>query len=248
MTNVVRYAIDAYVKNIRMLLLFSLAFIVAFFIPVFASFPTFTDLGGIFVRSASVLQNLNPLTTLVIVVAVFLSTLFLSFAMVAINVVIKHSRTMKGIGKEVLKGLENYTGLVFAVLILYSAIVVLTGMLTHSTGYSAAITAIVGLVLAPFFFYAPASIVIDDSKILRAFKKSAIFFVKRIDYVLLWLVVGIALLSIFDIVFTLVGGQSALGIEVSSIALLIFNSLFIIPFMVVLQSELYMKRFPLLKS
>ncbi len=248
MTNVVRYAIDTYMKNIRMLLLFSLAFIVAFLIPVFASFPTFTDLGGIFVRSASVLQNLNPLTTLLIVVAVFLSTLFLSFAMVAINVIVKHSRTLSGIGKEVLKGLENYTGLVFATLILYTAIIVLVGMLTQSTGYSALITAIVGLALAPFFFYAPASIVIDDSKMLRAFKKSAIFFVRRFDYFLLWLVVGIALISVFDFIFTLIGGQGALGIEASSIALLIFNSLFIIPFLVVLQSELYMKRFPLLKS
>ena len=248
MTNVVRYAIETYAKNIHMLLLFSLAFIVAFLIPVFASFPTFTDLGGIFVRSASTLQNLNPLSTVIIVVAVFLSSLFLSFAMVAINVLIKHSRTFSGIRKEVLKGLENYTWLVFATLILYTAIVVLVGLLTQQTGYSALITAIVGIALAPFFFYAPASIVIDDSKILRALKKSAVFFVKRFDYFLLWLVIGIALISFFDVVFTLIGGQSALGIEASSIALLVFNSLFIIPFLVVLQSELYMKRFPLLKS
>ncbi len=152
MTNVVRYAIDMYVKNIRMLLLFSLAFIVAFLIPVFASFPTFTDLGGIFVRSASTIQNLNPLTTLIIVVAVFLSSLFLSFAMVAINVVVKHSRTLSGIRKEVIKGLEEYTGLVFAVLIFYTTILVLVGLLTEPTGHSALITAIVGLVLSPFFF------------------------------------------------------------------------------------------------
>jgi hypothetical protein len=103
-------------------------------------------------------------------------------------------------------------------------------------------------VLAPFFFYAPASIVIDDSKILRAMKKSAVFFIKRFDYFLLWLVIGIALLSLVDELFTLIGGQGALGVEFSGIALLVFNSLFIIPFLVVLQSEFYMKRFPLLKS
>lgn len=248
MTNVVRYAIDMYVKNIRMLLLFSLAFIVAFLIPIFASFPTFTDLGGIFIRSASTLQNLNPLTTIIIVVAVFLSTLFLSFAMVSINVLVKHSRTFSGISREVLKGLENYTGLVFATLIIYTVIVALVGLFTQPTGHSALITSIVGLVLAPFFFYAPASIVIDDSKILRAMKKSAVFFIKRFDYFLLWLVIGIALLSLVDELFTLIGGQGALGVEFSGMALLVFNSLFIIPFLVVLQSEFYMKRFPLLKS
>lgn len=241
-TNIISYAYSTYISNIKLILSFSLAFIIAFLIPIFASFPTYNDAGGIFLRTASIFSNMSIITSIVIIVALFFSLLFLSFAIVAINVVVKHSRVQRKITKEVIQGLEKYTSKVFIVLLLLSAVIVLVDMLSFSTGYSGLITSVAILIITPFVFYAPASIVIDENKILRSFKASFKFFFRRFDYFLLWLAIAIIAITVFDYIFIVISGTIY-----SRYIMLVFNSLFILPFLVVLQSEMYMKRFRLLK-
>ena len=241
MANVLQYAVETYLSDIYLILLSSIPFIIAFLIPVFAGFPTYVDAGAIFIRTASLFLNLNLFNTAVITVALLFSLLFLSFAIVAINVVVKHSRTRTKVRREVIEGLEKYTSKVFIILLLATCITLLANALSYGNQYSGAITVLVGLVITPFLFYAPASIVIDDNKIPRAIKASARFLVGRFDYFLLWLVIAIALLTVFDFVFIAIGGS-----VLSRYLMLIVNSLFILPFLVLLQSELYMKRFKLL--
>ena len=247
MTNVLKYAADIYVSRISLILLFSISFVIAFLIPSFATFPTYNDLGGIFVRTASVFANLTPFNTAIIVMALVFSLLFLSFAIVAINVIVKHSRTHTKIRAEVMRGLEMYTGRVFLLLLFCTAVIAFVNIATYSTGYSGIFTAVISLVLSPLILFGSASIVIDENKIFRAIKSSAIFFTKRIDYSLLAIAVTIALLTFFDFIFDAAGGTSATGVVVATYAMLIFSSLFILPFIIVLESEMYVKRFPLLK-
>jgi hypothetical protein len=241
LANVLKYTVDTYLSNIRLILLFSLAFVIAFLIPVFASFPTYSDAGAIFIRTASLFVNLNIINTAVIVVAVLFSLLFLSFAIVAINIVVKHSRTHTKIKKEVMEGLEKYTAKVFVVLLISTFIVLAVNVLSYSKGYSQILTAVAGLVITPFVFYAPASIVIDDNRTSRAITSSLKYFISRFDYSILWLVIAIILLTLFDFIFIAIGGPM-----LSSYLMLAFDSIFILPFLVLLQSELYMKRFRLL--
>ena len=240
--NVLRYSVEVYAKHLPLILLFSLSFIIAFLIPLFASFPTYNDLGGIFLRLTSVFSNLTVVSASVIIFATLFSLLFLSFAIVAINTIVKHSRTGTRIRKEVRDGLEKYTAKVFVVLLLYTVIVTLFNLLCFIYGLTPAIAAVIAIVLIPFFFYAPAAIVIDEKNIPRSLRLSAGFFVKRFDYALLWFVLAIVAVTVFDFLFIIVGGNVA-----SSYALLVFNSLFIMPFLIVLQSQSYMSRFSLLK-
>jgi hypothetical protein len=242
MTNVLAYSFNAYVKNLKLLLLFSLAFIIAFLIPIFASIPTYNDAGSIFLRSASLFMNLNMLNASIIAIAIFFSLLFLSFSIVAINIVVKHSRTHLKIKEEVLKGIEKYISKVFVVLLLFTVIILLVNLAFYNLGVSGIATYIVVLALTPFLFYAPSSIVIDDFGVIRSIKASLKFFVKRFDYFLLWLVLAILVITFFDFIF-IVGT----GTVISRYLMLVVNSLFILPFFVVLQSEMYLKRFPLLK-
>ena len=242
MTDVVSYAFETYLSNIKLILLFSIAFVIAFLIPLFASFPTFNDAGAILIRTSSIFLNLNIFNTAVIVVSVFFSLLFLSFAIVAINVVVRHSRTHTKIKKEVIDGLEKHTGKVFAVLLFWLVVVILTNVLSFGTRYSAVVTAVAGLLLTPITFYAPASIVIDENRIDRAMRASFKFFFERFDYFVLWIVMAIVLITVFDFLFVTLTSTIH-----SRYYMLFFNSLFILPFLVVLQSEFYMKRFKLLK-
>ncbi len=242
MTNVLQYTAEAYLSHLPLLLLFSISFIIAFLIPVFAPLPTYNDMGGIFLRTASIFVNLTPLTSAVIVFSALFSLLFLSFAIVAITTMVKHKRTVVKIGHAVMEGLEKHTARVFMVLLLYTAILALMSILEYSFGITQLLGAIVGIALSPFFFYAPMSIVIDEKGMWRAMESSFLFFFKRFDYVLLWLALAIVILSVFDVIFIAVSGSL-----ISRYALLIVDSLFVLPFLVMLQSECYLKRFALLK-
>ena len=242
MTNVLSYAAETYFGRIGLLLLFSLSFVIALLIPIFASLPAYNDIGAIFVRTSSVFVNLNPLSSAVIIASTLFSLLFLSFAIVAINVIVKHSRTHVRIHHEVIEGLERYTGRVFLVLLLFTAIIIAANLAAYGWGAPGTAAAIVGLAFIPFFFYAPSSIVIDDRGIWQAMRASVSYFVKRFDYFLLWLVIAIIIITLFDLVFITVSGT-----VISRYAMLFFDSLFILPFLVVLQSQMYMKRFALLK-
>ena len=242
MANILKYAVDTYKNNIYLISLFSISFIIAFLILIFASLPTYSDAGGIFLRMQSLFYNMNWLNTSIIIIAVLLSLLFLSFAIVAINVIVKHSRTSTKITREVIKGLELYTAKVFIVLLLFTIIFGLISFINYLLGVSSLLSSLIILVLTPFFFYTPSSIVIDDLRIVRAMNMSARFFITRFHYFLLWLVIAIILVSVFDFIFIAISGTF-----LSRFIMFIFNSLFILPFLVVLQSQSYMNRFSLLK-
>ncbi|MCL5423658.1 MAG: hypothetical protein M1385_01070 [Candidatus Marsarchaeota archaeon] len=242
MVNVIKHSIDFYIKNLELIFLFSVAFIIAFLIPVFASLPTFNDAGAIFIRTSSIFTNLNIVSTSVIIAALFFSLLFLSFAIVAINILVRHTRTHTKIKEEVIKGIEHYTSRVFIVLLLYSAIIILVNIATYGYGISGVATAIVGILLLPIFFYAPSAIVIDEHRVLPAIRSGVNFFFKRFDYVFVWLVIAILALTIFDFIFIVLTGTT-----ISRYAMLIFNAFVILPFLVVLQSQMYMKRFAIMR-
>jgi hypothetical protein len=241
-TNVLAYTARAYASNLRIILFFSLSLIIAFLIPLLAFFPTYNDMGAIFVRTASELLNLNAFTFSVIVLSVFFSLVFLSFAIVAINIIVKHGRTHVRIRKEVLEGLEKYTSRVFAVLLLFTLLLSIFNLAVYLLGLPAYVYYIITLLIIPFFFYAPSSIVIDDLRITRAMQMGTKFFFKRFDYFLLWLFIAIVALTFFDAIFLALSHTL-----ISSYAMLIFNAVFIVPFLVLLQSEMYMKRFAMLK-
>ena len=242
MANVLSYSFDFYAKHLRLILLFSISFLIAFIIPGLAPLPTYNDAGAIFIRTASIFVNLNIISASIIVAAVFFSLLFLSFAIVAINVLVKYGRIHTKIRKEIMDGLERYTGSTFTVLVAYAVILYLINIASFPIGHSGLFTYAAALILAPFFFYAPSSIVIDEKPISRAMMASLRFVVKRFDYFLLWLAIAIVLITLFDFVFI-----AATGTLLSRYIMVVFNSLFILPFLVVLQSEMYMKRFALLK-
>ena len=90
MVNVLSYSFDFYAKHLRLIMLFSISFLIAFVIPGLAPLPTYNDAGAIFIRTASIFVNLNAISASIIVASVFFSLLFLSFAIVAINILVKY--------------------------------------------------------------------------------------------------------------------------------------------------------------
>lgn len=243
MVNVMVRAVHEYTNHLQLILLFSFSVLIALLIPVFASLPAYNSIGAIFLRNANLSLNMQPLGVVVIIVSTLISLLFLSFAIVAINIIVKHSRTHTKITKEVIMGLERYTGRVFGILLLFTVVCAALTVFSYVYGFPIWISYIVVLVLTPFFFYAPSSIVIDETRASNAMKKSFDFVAKRFDYFVLWLAVAVVLLTVLDFIFIAIGGPMFAG-YIS----LIFDSFFVLPFLITLQSESYIKRFGLLRD
>ncbi len=242
MTNIITRTWNSYRSNLKLVIISAIALIIASLVPIFAALPTYNDLGGVFLRTSSIYLNLNLFNSAVIIVAFLFSLIFISFAMVMIMVIVKHSRTRTKVKNAVMQSLERFTGIVFATLLIYSIIVFAANILSYNTGYSAPITAIVALLLTPLVFYAPASIVIDEKGLFRAMKASVAFFFKKFDYFIIWIVVAILLFSVLDFVFI-----HAFGTVASRYVMLVVSSIFVLPFLMLMQGEMYLNRFGLLK-
>ena len=233
---------ETYRDNIRLVLLFSVPFIISFLIPFLAPLPAYVTAGAIFIRSSSIFMGIGPVSIALIFLAMFFSLLFLSFAFVAISLIVKAKRTQTKHARYVLEGIEKYTGRVFAVFLMYAVVLVAANVLGYYLQIDQALTAIVGFVLFMLIFYAPTAIVIDGKRIGIALRDSARLVLREPQYFIIWFLLITAVVTVLDFVFI-----HLFGTFVSMYLLLAVNSLFVLPYFVIYQAEAYMKRFAILK-
>ncbi|MDE1762330.1 MAG: hypothetical protein KGH59_04165 [Candidatus Micrarchaeota archaeon] len=242
MASVLHDTWETYTKNLGLILLFSIPFIIAFLIPLLAPLPTFLTAGGIFLRSASIFVNLNILSVAVIIISLFVSLLFLSFAFVAISLIVKATRTHTRTGKSVLKDIEKYIAKVFVVWLIFQFLLIVINIVGYLLNIEALLTAVGGFIIFSLIFYAPSAIVVDNKRIPRAIIDSARLVVREPQYFLMWLGMITVILSVID--FLAIGITGTLA---SRYIVLIISSLFVLPYFVIFMAEAYMKRFPILK-
>lgn len=242
MGNVAVDSFETYMANLKLILLFSIPFIISLLIPVFAAVPTYISAGGIFLRTASLFVSISPISIAVIIISLFISLLFVSFAFVAISIIVKSKRTYTKSPKYVIDAIEKYTGRVFLVLLIYTVAIMLANIIGYVLGIEAALTAFVAFVGFVVIFYAPTAIVIDDKRIIRAVKDSVKLMIESPGYFIIWLVLAIVIISVLDVITIGIAGT-----VVSRYLLLLINSLILLPYFVIFQTEAYMKKFPLLR-
>ena len=172
MSSVAKDSWQTYRANLKLVVLFSIPFVISFAIPLFVPLPTYISGGAIFLRSASIFTNLNAASLAVMAASLFFSLLFISFAFVAISLIVKSTRTHTRIRASVFKGIERYTANVFLVLLIYAFFLLLANIIGYYTGYELELTSLVGFFGFMAIFYAPSAIVVDDRSIVRAVRNS----------------------------------------------------------------------------
>ncbi len=237
MANILLESWLTYTRNIKLVLLFSIPFLISFLIPLLAYMPSYITAGGVFIRTS----NFTPFSMAVIVLGFFFSLLFLSFSFVAISLLVKSEKTHNAIASRVIAETEKYTGKVFLVLIFYTFLLFTALVIGHFTGMQGVLLALVGILAFLLVFYAPTAIVIDNKRIGVAIKESVKLVVRAPQYLLLWLALLILVLTFLDFVFISILGNN------SAYVVLFINSVFVAPYFVIFQAHAYMKRFPLLK-
>lgn len=239
---VIDHTFKALGMNLKWILFFSIPFLFAFAIPMVSPMPTFVALGGAFLRTGSI-PDMSSIELGLVILASLVSILFISFALVSINIVIKHNRTLTKIPKEVVEGIENYVLVLFWVLVTAELFYFVVYLISYEYGVQEIVGPLVTLIVSMGLFYVPAAIVIDDMRPFRALQASFRHIYRKPMLFLLWLVIALLALVVLDAIFISLKG----AIPFTRHILLILNSLVLVPFLIVLQTQIYLTKYTILK-
>ena len=244
--SILQHSFKAYSRNIKMISFFSIPALIGLLIPLLVNTPVFAALGGTFLRTGSI-PDLSAGDFGVVIIALLASLYLISFAIVNINIVIKAQRTGTSVKNEVLKGLTGYTLNVFLLFLLGTIALLIIQLLTLELGAQNWLAPILSLLAWLPLFYAPAGLVIDDLRPFRAAEKSFKMVFSKFHYFVLWLFISFVLLSLLDLVFLNLGSVFPVSThKIGSLFVLLVNSLVLMPFLIVLQTEIYISKYTIL--
>ncbi|MFH2106218.1 MAG: hypothetical protein ABII22_03080 [Candidatus Micrarchaeota archaeon] len=232
------YSWKFYRKNISIVTIFSVLFLMAAIIPLFVALPTYMSLGGIYVRTESIPEL--SLVDIAVTLFVYLISLFIiAEAVVNINLIIKSKRTSVPIPSQMIKNMGRYTVKVFLALVILELLIFAIQLLLFDKPFNTLIYPIaVGIISFLFFYIAPA-IVIDESNIFNAIVRSSNHAMKKPQMIIVWAIIGFVVLSLVKLIFDLILPNF------SAYLVLLVNSLFVLPYLLILQTQMYMEKYPL---
>lgn len=238
-------ALGAYGENSRLLSFFSIPFLIAF--PLALLLPNYTALSGIFLRLGSLGTDVSLVEMLLMIAILVVSLLLFSFALVAVNSVIKAQRSRLKLKHADFERMEEATFRLFAVLIIAFLAAFAFNLLLFETG---AVSEQTRLVLNSIFaglvsllvLFTPQAIVIDNASPEHAFLLSASLLSKRLSSVAAFLLLAAFLVAANAFVFSQLQALASFA-PLVGIAL---NALIIVPFLEVVKVQIYLSKYHLL--
>lgn len=234
-----KYAADFYLRRVGIIVVFSLPFILAFLIPALVPAPTYMALGGVFLRTGSI-PELSLLDFIITGGAYALAVFLIADTIVNINIVVRSKRTLTTIKHEVFSAMGTYAIRIFA---LYTAILVLlfaAQVLTYDNALKTWLYPLFGFALSFLLFFVPPAVVIDNSDLPTAIGTSVRMALKNPHFILLW-----AFIALFTLSLVTVAADFVFTSPFSGYFILLVNSLVVLPYLTVLQTQMYMERYPL---
>jgi len=236
------HSIQAYGHNIKLISAFSLPFLVAF--PLALSLPNFVSLGGIFLRIGSI-RSLSVLEAAYIVAAFFVSLLLFSFAIVAINVVLRSQRTLTHLTHYEVEKIEHCTFRYFRIMFIAFLAGLAANIFLFEQGLHYTVGAVVSFGLAVAVLFAAQAIVIDDMRGWNAVGRSISLIFHQFKHFVLFMAFAAVLLVANDFFFLQLQSGAGLGMAAKYLAVAV-NSLLILPFLEVLKTQIYLSKYSLL--
>ncbi|MBD3210843.1 hypothetical protein GF318_05670 [Candidatus Micrarchaeota archaeon] len=234
-----KYASDFYLQRLGLIIVFSVPFIFAFLIPVLVAAPTYLSLGGVFLRTGSTPEL--SLFDITVTAAAYAAAVFLiADTIVNINIIVRSKRTLNVISQEILSAMGSHATRIFYIYTLALLLLLVVQLLTYESPFRSWIFPAFSLMLSYLLFFVPPAVVIDNSDTADAIRRSVYMALKNPHLVLLW-----SLLGLFSISVLKVGGDFLFSSPFSSYFVLIANSLLLLPFLTVLQTQMYMEKYPL---
>jgi hypothetical protein len=232
------HAMKLYCEKAGFVLAFSIPFIIALAIPSLVSGPTFISIGGVFLRTGSIPEISAP-EAAVMLFSYLVSMFLIAESIVAITLMVKSKRTLTNPTAEVLGALRKYGVTVFLAYTLAAALILIAQLLTFEFEFRSILLPLLTLLISLGVMFVPQAMVIDGMRLGRAIEESFSVAKKKFADLLLWMLVGALMLTLSELIFLL------LPHPFGSYLVLLVNSLFIIPFLVIYQAHIYMKKYGL---
>ncbi len=232
------YAMKLYREKAGFVLLFSIPFIVALLIPSLISGPTYISLGAVFLRTGSI-PEIDPVSAAVTLFAYLVSMFLIAESIVGITLLVKTKRTMANPTSEVLGALRKYGITIFLAYTLAAMLILIAQLVTFDLAYRGIILPILMLVISFGVFFVPQAMVIDGYRLGQAIDASYSTVRKKFADVVLWILIGTILLTVSELMFFL------LPHPLGSYLVLLVNSVLVLPFLVIYQAQIYMKKYKL---
>jgi hypothetical protein len=238
-TRTFKYAIRFYLKRLGLIILFSIPFIFAFLIPVIVSTPSYLSLGGVFLRTGSI-PELSFLDIILTAIAYAVAVFLIADTVVNINLIVRSKRTLNVVTQEVLSAMGTYAMRIFYIYTLALLLLFVVQLLTYENPLQTWIFPIFALLLSYLLFFVPPAVVIDNSSTPMALRRSVYMALKNPHLFLIWTLLSLVVLSLLKLL-----GDMVFSSPFSSFFVLLVNSLLLLPFLTVLQTQMYMEKYPL---
>lgn len=238
--SIFEYTWKAYTENFLLIITMALPGFVALLVPALVGTPAYRSLGGAFIRTGSI-PDINGPHVAVILVGLLASLFLMSFAIVNINLVIRRERTFTHIGKEVMQHLTTTTLSVFWIALVLVMLLFIVQLLSFEWGVQKWLSPLLSFVIGMALLLVPTAMVMDETRPWRAFEKSIDCVVRKWPLILLWLVLGLVCISIVDGIALLV-----LPNPFGSYFTLLFNSIIILPYLIVMLGQIYISKYTIL--
>lgn len=238
-SKIIGYTFTEYRRNLWLILIFSIMFVISMLSLFLAPTPTYVGLGGNFVRIGS-LQEMTSADIAVVVGAYLLSLFIFSDAITNINLIVKAKRTLNKIPAEIFGGISKYALKIFfvytiAMLVMFAVNIALFESKMHDLLYPLA-----SFLIFMAIFFVPPAIVIDDADTFRAVSESMKMLAAKWRLVLFWAISGLAAISIIELI-----SFAILPPSIAKYLVIALNGLVIIPVLTIFQTQAYMEKYPL---
>lgn len=238
-SRVFSYAVDFYLKRQKLIILFSIPFILATIIVTLVSAPTYMSLGGVFLRTGSI-PELSIIDIAITALGYALAVFIISDSIVNINIIIRSKRTVTQVTSDIVEAMGTHATRLFYIYTLMMLIMFIIQLVMYDNPFETWIYPIFLLVMSFALFFVAPAVVIDNSDTPTAIRRSISVAMRKPLMVIVWALLAFLSLSITTLISGLIFSS-----PFSSYFTLLVNSLFILPFLIVLQTQMYMEKYPL---
>ena len=244
--SVLNYTLKIYFKNFGLILVAALPGLFGLILPLVVGMPSYIALGGAYLRTGSIV-DLDSLAFFGMAVSVVISLYLMSFAIVGINLVVKRQRTLKRLSTENLKSIARWTNSVFVMYLIAAILLLLVQLYTYENQLQRVLAPLLNLVVGFGMLFLPTAMVMDEVRTFRALQRGIRMIIKKPGLVLQWMVIALVLLSVVDLVFlALVDFLDFIPRILGQWIVMIFNSLIILPFLIVMLAQIYINKYTIL--
>jgi hypothetical protein len=238
---VLGYATDFYLKRLGLIVLFSIPLLFALLILGLAPAPTYIALGGAFLRTGSI-PELSLLKIILVAIGYIVAVFLIADTIVNVNIIIRSKRTLTAIRSDIVSSMGTHAMRILYISIVLILVMFIAQLLLYGNPFQSWIYPLFLLILSYLLFFVPQAVVIDNSDTLAAISRSARMALRKPGFFILWTVLALVAISIVEVV-----GDFVFPGILSSYFVLLVNSLFVLPYLLVLQTQMYMEKYPLAK-